>query len=79
MSMPLYYQGNKPPIHHMGVWVCPRASLDVMKRKVFLLLPGMEPRLFSRLANSLVAIMTELTWLLIRSMGGGGGGARERW
>jgi hypothetical protein len=46
MYLPLYLPPSpreiSPRIHWIGDWVHPRASLDDMKKKKFLILPGLE-------------------------------------
>jgi hypothetical protein len=41
-----------PDIHWIGGWVDPRAGLDDVEKRKFLILPGLELRPLSRLAHS---------------------------
>jgi len=64
MLRPFYLRGKNTPDTHNRGWVNPRAGLNDLVKKKFLLLPGIEPGCPDCPARSLVTIATELAWLL---------------
>jgi hypothetical protein len=59
-SLPLYPRGKYPGTHWIGVWVDPRAGVDDVEKRKFLILTGLELRPLDRLAR--IAIPITLTW-----------------
>jgi hypothetical protein len=48
----LYPRGKNPGTHWIGGWVGLEAGLDDVKKRKFLTLPGLEPRLLGHPARS---------------------------
>jgi hypothetical protein len=46
------FRGRAPGTHWIGGWICPRAGLDDVEKRIFLTLPGLEFRPLSRQARS---------------------------
>jgi hypothetical protein len=52
MPLPLWPRGKSPGTHWKGGWGVPRGGLDAVKKRKFLILPGLELRPLGRPARS---------------------------
>jgi hypothetical protein len=65
MPLLLYLQGNSPQYPQYRNWVGSRASMEAMEKIKILVSAGVKPYFLSRLASSVIAIITKLSWLHI--------------